>query len=238
MEDRSEHGYDGPLDVEPHDLAPISKLILESMESQGLPLYPDMFSTGESPHGCGHVPRTHYKGDRTTSANYFASQGPNLVIKTETTVDKVILEGSGSNLRAAVVKVINKDGSSSEIKARKEIIISGGAYCSPTVLLRSGLGPKDELAAHGIDCKVDLPGVGKNLIDHLVSSHLMCLFFTHTPRSSSSSTKLPSQALPMTTCSTSPTLLARHIANGKKRSAVLSQPSHSVPLLMLVSMRG
>ena len=149
--------------------APISNMILESMESQGLPLQPDMFTTGDSPHGCGHAPRTVYKGDRTTAANYFVNKGPNLAIKTEMTVDKVILEGHGSDLRATAVKVIEKDGSVKEINARKEIIVSGGAYCSPTILLRSGIGPKEELASHGIDCKIDLPGVGKNLMDHLVS---------------------------------------------------------------------
>ena len=144
-------------------------MILDSMQDQGLGLQHDMFTTGDNPHGCGHVPRTVYKGDRTTAANYFVNQGPNLAIKTETIVDKLILEGEGSELRAAAVQVVEKDGSVRKIDARKEVIVSGGAYCSPTILLRSGLGPKAELAFHGIDCKVDLPGVGKNLMDHLVS---------------------------------------------------------------------
>ena len=141
------------------------------MEDQGLPLHPDMFSTGETPNGCGHVPRTVYKGDRTTSANYFTNKGINLTIKTETTVDRVILESrvSSHDLRATAVKVIEKDGTEKEIKARKEIIVSGGAYCSPTILMRSGIGAKSELESHGIECQVDLPGVGKNLMDHMVS---------------------------------------------------------------------
>lgn len=139
------------------------------MEDQGLPLQPDMFTTGDNPHGCGHAPRTVYKGDRTTAANYFVNKGPNLSIKTETIVDKVILKGEGAELRATAVKIVEKDGSTREIKAKKEIIVSGGAYCSPAVLLRSGIGPKSELASHEIDCKIDLPGVGKNLMDHLVS---------------------------------------------------------------------
>jgi choline dehydrogenase-like flavoprotein len=141
---------------------------MESFQSQGLPLRPDMFSSGESPHGCGHVPRTVYKGDRTTAANYLLNKGSNLSIITDTVVDKVILEGAGSDLRATGVKIMEKDGTTRELKAKKEVIVSGGAYCSPTILLRSGIGPKSELAAHGIDCKVDLPGVGKNLMDHLV----------------------------------------------------------------------
>lgn len=148
-------------------------MILDSMEDQGLPLHPDMFSTGETPNGCGHVPRTVYKGDRTTSANYFANKGPNLTIKTNTTVDRIILEKQTfpHELRAAAVKIIEKDGTEKEIKARKEIIISGGAYCSPAILMRSGIGAKSELESHGIDCQVDLPGVGKNLMDHMVLIH-------------------------------------------------------------------
>jgi choline dehydrogenase-like flavoprotein len=128
-----------------------------------------MFSSGESPHGCGHVPRTVYKGDRTTAANYLVNKGSNLSVKTDTIVDKVILEGEGPEIRATGVKIIEKDGTARELKAKREVIVSGGAYCSPTILLRSGIGAKSQLVAHGIQCKVDLPGVGKNLMDHLVS---------------------------------------------------------------------
>jgi len=142
------------------------------MQSQGLGLQEDMFTTGDNPHGCGHAPRTVYKGDRTTAANYLLNKGSNLAIKTETTVDKVVLEGERDNLRAVAVNVVEKDGSQRTIKAKKEIIVSGGAYCSPIVLMRSGIGSKSELASFGIDCKADLPGVGKNLMDHLVSSAL------------------------------------------------------------------
>lgn len=140
------------------------------MQSQGLRLQEDMFTTGDNPHGCGHAVRTVYKGDRSTAANFLLNKGPNLIIKTETLVDKIILEGWRTNLKATAVKIIDKDGQEHEIEAKKEIIVSGGAYCSPAILLRSGIGPRAELAAHGIDCRVDLPGVGKNLMDHLVRS--------------------------------------------------------------------
>jgi len=138
------------------------------MESQGLDFHPDMFSTGETPHGCGHVPRTVYRGDRTTSADYLLNKGPNLSILTNTIVDKIILEGGRSDLRATAVRIIGKDGKQREVRARKEIVVSGGAYCSPAILMRSGIGPKPDLLSHGIECKVDLPGVGQNLMDHLI----------------------------------------------------------------------
>lgn len=54
------------------------------------------------------------------------------------------------------------------IKARHEVIVSGGAYNSPVILMQSGLGPKEHLEEKGIDCKVDIPGVGSSLEDHLL----------------------------------------------------------------------
>ena len=129
-----------------------------------------MFTTGDKPHGCGHASRTVFKGNRVSAAVYLINSGLNLTIMTETTVDSITLEGKGPNTKSIAVRVIQKDGTATEIKARKEIIVSGGAYCSPTILMCSGIGPRDELLSHSISCKVDLPGVGKKyLMDHLVS---------------------------------------------------------------------
>jgi choline dehydrogenase-like flavoprotein len=129
-----------------------------------------MFTTGEVHHGCGHVVRTHRQGLRTTGAD-FVTKGyhrDNIDILTNTTVDKIVLERDGGSLRATAVRLIDENGTKMTVKASREIIVSGGAYCSPPILLRSGIGPKEELEKHGIECAVDLPGVGKNLLDHLV----------------------------------------------------------------------
>ncbi|KAJ5359238.1 Glucose-methanol-choline oxidoreductase [Penicillium cataractarum] len=168
--DKESHGYSGPLHTEPHDLAPISNLLLESFVSEGMPLNHDMFSTGDVPHGCGHVPRTVYNGIRTTGADFVTNKNSrgNITIQTDTTVDKVIFTEQGGQLRASGVSTKTADGKSKIYHARKEIIISGGAYCSPAILLRSGIGPKEELAKHDIPCTVDAPGVGTNLMDHLI----------------------------------------------------------------------
>jgi len=80
----------------------------------------------------------------------------------------VILEKQGTTLRATDVEVVSTNGIKRVYKASKEIIITAGAYCSPTILLRSGIGAKEELAKLRIETQVDLPGVGINLIDHLV----------------------------------------------------------------------
>ncbi len=132
-----------------------------------------MFSTGNIPHGCGHVPRTVYEGIRTTGADFVTNKNyrGNITIKTNTTVDKVIFTTQGEQIRSSGVATKAADGSLKTYYAREEIIISSGAYCSPAILLRSGIGPQEELKKHGIECIVDSPGVGRNLVDHLVRLH-------------------------------------------------------------------
>jgi choline dehydrogenase-like flavoprotein len=168
--DQSMHGTSGPLHTEPHDLAPISERVKESLIDQGLPYHADMFSTGETPHGCGDVPRTVHQGIRSTAADFITKgyRRENITIKTEVTVDKLILSRKADELTATGVATISKTGKKIEYQARKEVIVSAGAYCSPSILMRSGLGSKAELEKHGIECLVDIPGVGKNLMDHIV----------------------------------------------------------------------
>jgi choline dehydrogenase-like flavoprotein len=164
-EEKSAHGYDGMLHTEPHDLAKISELLLESMEDSGLPLNHDMFSTGQLANGCGHAVRTVHKGIRSTGADFVkTAEGKGVEVVCDVLVDRIILE----NKKAVGVSVVDKDGNQKVVKARKEVIVSSGAYCSPAVLMRSGIGPKDELTKHGIEVNVELPGVGKNLLDHLI----------------------------------------------------------------------
>ncbi|PQE33176.1 GMC oxidoreductase protein [Rutstroemia sp. NJR-2017a WRK4] len=165
------HGYDGPLVTSPHDPAPISSLVLESYQSVGLPFILDMFSTGESAHGCGHVVRTSYQGTRTLAADYItdSAKKAGISIKTKTYIDRISLElDSTGAMRASGVFLQDTTGQKTYVKARKEIIISAGTYGSPAILLRSGIGSKQEVEKLGIKSQVDLPGVGKNLMDHLV----------------------------------------------------------------------
>jgi choline dehydrogenase-like flavoprotein len=140
------------------------------MIDRGLPYHADMFSTGETPHGCGDVPRTVHQGIRSTAADFITKSNcrDNITIKTEVTVDKVVMSKNAGELSATGVAVITKEGRKVEYQAKKEVIVAAGAYCSPTVLMRSGLGPKEELEKHGVECMVDLPGVGQNLQDHVV----------------------------------------------------------------------
>ena len=142
--------------------------MLEAYQEKGLPLIPDVFSTGESPHACGHAMRTVYQGKRYTGAD-FLTERHNLHVKTNVFVNKVLLERTGDGQqRATGVLLQGLEGEAIKVNARKEVLLSSGAFGSPAILLRSGIGPKEQLEAVGIPSLVDLKGVGKNLMDHPV----------------------------------------------------------------------
>jgi choline dehydrogenase len=85
---------------------------------------------------------------------------PNLTIMSDALVDRLHLKGS----RVAGV-LVRVDGQEAEVAADR-VVVAAGAYGSPAVLLRSGLGPAQELAEASIEARANLPGVGRNLIDH------------------------------------------------------------------------
>jgi choline dehydrogenase-like flavoprotein len=169
--DPKAHGDSSPVNIEPHDIAPISEMMLKSLQSYGLPQHDDMFSNGEYPIGCGHALQTHHNGVRSTGANYITGKRAkdNVEVLPNTLVDRVNLEQDGNRWRASSVNLLKADGSRLNVKARREIVVSGGAYCSPAILMRSGIGDPNELNAVGIETVVDLPGVGKNPQDHVIA---------------------------------------------------------------------
>jgi choline dehydrogenase-like flavoprotein len=128
-----------------------------------------MFSSGARANGCGHAMRTTWQGYRTTAADYVTKdyKRPNVTIKCDATVDKVILEKDQSGqLRAKGIEYLDNNRNTYKAFATKEVLLAGGSYNTPSMLMRSGIGPKPDLEALGIPCKVDLPGVGQNLQDH------------------------------------------------------------------------
>ena len=94
---------------------------------------------------------------------------PTLKVLTGALVTRVIFDG----LRAVGVEYFNK-GKNSKVFAGKEVILSGGAFNSPQLLMLSGVGDGDELRKAGIPVVAHLPGVGKNLQDHLEVSFVTC----------------------------------------------------------------
>ena len=84
-------------------------------------------------------------------------------VMTETLVNRVIIEKRDRSQVAIGVELANGE----ILSAKKEVIISAGAYRTPQVLLLSGIGPTEELRKHGIEQVANLPEVGFNLHDHM-----------------------------------------------------------------------
>ena len=96
-----------------------------------------------------------------------AEQRPNLTVTCGAQVTKVILEDGPGGLRATGVEYRGDDGAAVTVQAAREVILSAGAVGSPQILLLSGIGPKSELEAVGVACRLDAAEVGKHLKDHL-----------------------------------------------------------------------
>lgn len=96
-----------------------------------------------------------------------AERRPNLTIITQAQVQRLIFEGEGDSLTVTGVEYRDGDGTIQSVFAAREVILSAGAVGSPHILMLSGIGPRRELEAAGIACRLDLPDVGKHLKDHL-----------------------------------------------------------------------
>ena len=162
--DNEYHGQNGPLNVSKIRHQPES---CESFVEAGSALYNynDDFN-GEDQEGFGYYQTTQINGKRCSAAKAYlvpALERDNLTVLTDTHVNKIIIE----NNSAKGVECIDAENKTFTFKATKEVILSSGAFGSPQILLRSGVGPENEITRHGIDHLVDLPGVGKNLQDHI-----------------------------------------------------------------------
>jgi choline dehydrogenase len=158
------HGEGGPLNVaEQVDPHPLSEALVEGMVEAGIEHNPDF--NGERQAGCGFYHLTQRDGERcSTAAAYIrpALDRETLTVETEAQVTHVRFEGD-----RAVGVAYRQDGTTHTADATGEVVLSAGAMNSPQLLMLSGIGPADHLEEHGIDVRVDLPGVGKNLQDHL-----------------------------------------------------------------------
>jgi choline dehydrogenase len=161
----SYHGNDGPQYVaDPRSPNILSRTFLKAGVEAGLPLNADF--NGASQEGVGLAQLTQKRGMRNSTADAYlrpALRRPNLVVLTDTLVQRVLFEGK----RASGVACV-RQGEEEEIYASQEVILCAGAINSPQLLLLSGLGPAEQLQDQGIAVLSDLPGVGENLQDHLL----------------------------------------------------------------------
>ncbi len=157
------HGSGGLLHVttkyEPH---PTTKRIVEACAEAGIPFNED--NNGADSEGSGYTQLNTKDGKRHSTAVAFlrpALERANLTLITNARVKNVLVDGT----TATGVTYI-QDGAEVTVSSNKEVILSGGTLESPKILMLSGIGKAAQLAEHGIDVRVDLPGVGKNLHDH------------------------------------------------------------------------
>lgn len=157
------HGTGGELNVtrlrSPHG---VSKAFVEAALESGFRSNEDF--NGSTQEGFGFFDVNQKNGERMSSARSFlhpVAHRKNLHILTDSATQKVLMQGA----RAIGVEVLSS-GVKKKILARKEVVLSAGAICSPQLLLLSGIGPAQHLRELGIPVVSDLPGVGENLQDH------------------------------------------------------------------------
>lgn len=158
------HGQHGPLNVgELRSDNPYQKTFVEAAQQVGYPLNDDF--NGAEQEGLGVYQVTQKNGERWSAARGYLlpylGKRPNLHVITQAMVARVVIE----NGRAVGVEYKHK-GQTTIINAKKEVLLSAGAFQSPQVLMLSGIGPRQELEKHGISVVKDLVGVGENLHDH------------------------------------------------------------------------
>ncbi len=159
------HGEGGLLNVtlsqQPGLLAPV---FIEACEDCGIPRNNDY--NGAEQVGAGMLQFTIRKNKRHSTATAFlkpAMRRSNLTVRTNTQVSRILVEHG----RAVGVEVITTHSESERINCNREVILSAGAIQSPHILMLSGIGDVTELSRQGIDIIQALPGVGKNLQDHI-----------------------------------------------------------------------
>ncbi|WP_371634074.1 GMC family oxidoreductase N-terminal domain-containing protein [Streptomyces sp. NBC_01259] len=161
------HGKGGPVPIrrfQPDEMTTMQRAFTEASLAAGFPEVSD--HNHPEATGIGPIPsnRRDPRFRVSTAMAYLTGEvraRENLAIRSGTLVHEVLFEGD----RAVAVLVSAGAGQPEELRAHK-IVLSAGAVNTPTLLMRSGIGPADDLTRLGIDVRLDRPGVGAHLMDH------------------------------------------------------------------------
>ncbi len=157
-------GSNGPLYTSYGSLKnPLHQAWLDAAREAGYPLTADY--NGYQQEGFGRMDMTVHQGVRWSAANAYlrpAMKRSNVTVVTHALATRLLVENG-----AATGVKYERGGVSRTVRAGKEVILAGGPINNPQLLKLSGIGPAEELRAHGIDVVADRPGVGANLQDHL-----------------------------------------------------------------------
>ncbi|PZQ99327.1 MAG: alanine-phosphoribitol ligase [Cereibacter sphaeroides] len=158
------HGQGGPLKVSPQaHTDPLTLAWIEACKQVGMNANAD-FNSGD-PAGCGLYQVTNRAGRRSSAAVAYLRPNmsrPNLKVLTKHRALRLDFDG-----RRAVGVTVEAGGQPQIFRARREVVLSSGAIGTPHLLMRSGIGSAADLRRHGVGVVNDLPGVGRNLQDHL-----------------------------------------------------------------------
>lgn len=159
------HGTDGTLAVSNMRIQrPICDAWVAAAQEAGYKFNPDY--NGAEQEGVGYFQLTAEKGRRCSAAVAFlkpVKERSNLRIVTNALVKQINLDGT----KVTGLTYLDKSGTEHTIAARREVILSAGAINSPQILMMSGIGDAEHLSEVGVETRHALPGVGKNLQDHL-----------------------------------------------------------------------
>ena len=162
---RDHSGVTGPLNVSPQrSPRHMTAAWLAAVRACG---FPTAQPNSPEPEGFCETVVTQRRGTRWSTADAYlkpAMRRKNLSVLTEATATRVIIDGT----RAVGVE-FDQAGQHGVARARREVVLCGGAVNSPQLLMLSGIGDRDHLGDHGIDTVYHAPEVGKNLIDHLAT---------------------------------------------------------------------
>jgi choline dehydrogenase len=158
------HGASGPLHVVPIDTSRLlHDPLMQTASAAGYRISEDLHGEVEEGFARGEV-TIDPRGRRASAARAYlhpVAGRQNLTIEMRAATNRILLE----NRRAVGVEYV-QDGQVRSVRAEREVIVCGGTYNSPQLLMLSGIGPADELRAPGITPVVHLPGVGRNLSEH------------------------------------------------------------------------
>lgn len=158
------HGGEGPLHVSPVDTERLlHNPLMETAEAAGFARTDDLAGPRQEGFARGELTIDRFGRRASTARAYLdpALARPNLRVVQGALARRLLLDG-----RRATGVEYDREGEAQQAFARKEVILAGGAYNSPQLLMLSGIGPARHLRDHGIGVVLDLPGVGRNLSEH------------------------------------------------------------------------
>ncbi|MFH8347635.1 GMC family oxidoreductase [Streptomyces sp. NPDC018045] len=165
--DPERRGTTGPMRIQPaQDVHPLFTAFLDGAEATGIARFDSPNGAlMEKDAGCAVRDENAHAGVRQTPFRRYVADRmgqPNLTVLPHTTVGRVLLSAG----RAAGVEIV-RDGKLLRAHASREVVLSLGAIGTPAVLMRSGIGDEAELRSAGVPVAQHLPGVGRNLDDHI-----------------------------------------------------------------------